>query len=147
MLKRLTLATQQMTPARGIMFLLGMGLVLWGVWVGNPMVATFNNPFYLVLSEVATESAWSAMALVAGITTVVGVVRRDPFLVRTGALLGFLFWLTVSIMYGIADPTITPVITNFVLALLHAWIYMQIKLRPETIYQNVEVVRVEGTEK
>jgi len=77
---------------------------------------------------------------------VVGVLREDVFLVRVGALLGFLFWFTVSIMYGIADPTVTPVVTNLILAIMHGWIYMQLKLRPEHVYKNVEIVVIKEPE-
>jgi len=55
------------TPTRGIMFLLGLGLVLWGIWVGNPFVQTFDTGFYRLLDTVATESAWSSVALIAGL--------------------------------------------------------------------------------
>jgi hypothetical protein len=136
----------RVAPFRGVLFFLSLSLTLWGLWVGNPFVDTFQSDFYRTMQTLASEAVWSVMFLVAGLTMMVGVIRRDSERIRFGAFLGFILWLFVSLLYGVSDPTVTPTATNFVLSLLHGWVYMQIKWHPESLLDNTETSSLTGPE-
>jgi len=45
----------------------------------------------------------------------------------------------VAIMYALAEPTATIVVTNMCLALMHAWIYVQATLHPGLLTGQISI--------
>lgn len=126
----------QVSPFRGCCFLMSLGLMLWGLWVANPFVDTFDAGFYMAMQNLASEATWATMFLISGFVFMLGVIRRDFERIRFGSLLGFILWLFVAVLYGISDPSVTPTATNTVLAALHGWVYVQVKMHPESLLDN-----------
>lgn len=126
-------------PTRGIVGILSLSLMLWGMWVANPFVTTFQNPVYDVMTVVATEIAWGVTFIFAGLNLLYGTVKGSAEAVRRGAFLGWMLWVLVSVMYGMAEPAATMVVTNFCLALMHGWVFIQAKIHPELLTGEITI--------
>jgi hypothetical protein len=144
---RLWIAMAKLSPTRGTVFILSIGLIAWGLFLANPWVNTFDSTnTYTAMKGVATEAAWAALFLAGGVCMFIGVLRRDVFLLRAGAMLGFLLWICVSILIAFSNHAAVGIITNAILALLHGWLYVQAKMRPENLAKNVKVVALDDEE-
>lgn len=121
------------TPTRGFALILALGLVMFGVWLLNPYIVTFDAPIYAGLSGLGTEYLWGSIFFVSGGILLIGVILRNLTMVAVGSFLGWLLWTATSVLYGVADPTSTPVVSVFLLALMHAWIYLQTRIHPLVI--------------
>lgn len=137
-MSRLHDAVTLYSPTRGVGLILALGLLIWGVWVLLPVVS-FAGPLYATMLAVAVEPAWGGMFAFAGATFLVGVIGKDIEWIRRGSFLGFLLWSLVAILGCIAEPTATPVVTRLIIALLHGWIYIQVKIHPELITGEVSI--------
>ena len=128
----------QYSPTRGVALILGLGLLIWGLWVVFPGTS-FTSPVYTYMLELAKEAVWGAMFAFAGITTLVGVWIKDIEWIRRGSFLGFLLWGLVAGLGLVAEPSGPVVVTRLIIALMHAWIYMQVKIHPQLISGEVTI--------
>lgn len=62
-----------------------------------------------------------------------GVLRRKVDVISIGAMFGFGLWTFLSCAYLASDTFVTPIVTNFVLALIHAWAWLVVKMDPSVI--------------
>lgn len=125
-------------PTRGFILLLSIGLMAWGLFVLNPMVDTFNSAdFYMALATMAREEVWGAAFLVSGAVTLYGVLKRNVDVIAIGSMLGFLLWAFLSLAYTLSENYVTPIITNAILALIHGWAWLSVKLEPQVITNKV----------
>lgn len=123
----------EVSPTRGFTTILGLTLLTWGLWVMNPYVDTFESPFYSVMKEAAVEPVWATLFIIAGASLLVGVIFQNVSSVARGSFMGFFLWLALSIMYFLGDYTVSVWITNFWIAMMHAWLYLQVQFHPQTI--------------
>lgn len=137
-MNRLTQAFTLYSPTRGVAAILAMGLFVWGVWVMVPGVS-FESPVYAYMLTLATEGVWGAMYAFAGITFLIGVFIKDIEWIRRGSFLGFLLWGLTAGLGLVAEPSGPVVVTRLIIALLHAWIYIQVKVHPELITGEVSI--------
>lgn len=127
---------------------MGLAMLLWAVIVLNPMVETFSHQFYDALSFIMPEEAWGIVFLVGAISLMWGVLNRNIAATRLGANIGFLLWLLLSILYGIAEGfTITPIATTACIALMHAWLFWQVRVHPESITHDYYEVPIHRKDK
>jgi hypothetical protein len=116
-------------PTRGIAFILGMSLLAYGIWLGLPF-DSFANPAYAYMADLAAEAVWGAAFTFAGAALSYGVFTKSEEWIQRGSWLGFFLWTVVAIM-GVVSAPITPVhIVRLTIALMHAWVYVQVKLHP-----------------
>lgn len=113
-------------------------MLAWGIWVGLPFVS-FGVPAYAIMGRLATESIWAAMFVYGGFSVLLGTFTKDIEWIRRGTFVGFLLWMVVAILGCIADPTATAVVTRSVIALMHAWVYVQVKLHPKLITGEITI--------
>lgn len=135
---RFTQALTKYSPTRGVAAILAVGLLVWGLWVLLPPVA-FATPGFALMLDIAVEPAWGALFAFAGGTFLIGVLGRDIEWIRRGSFLGFILWGLIALLGCVADPSATAVVTRVVIALLHAWIYIQVKIHPELITGEVSI--------
>ena len=126
------------SPTRGVAAILAAGLLVWGLWVLAPGVS-FTSPVYAYMLTLATESVWGGLYAFAGITFMVGVLIKDIEWIRRGSFLGFLLWGLTAGLGLVAEPSGPVVVTRLIIALLHAWIYLQVKVHPELITGEVSI--------
>lgn len=109
--------------------LLGIYTIVWGVWVANPYWDVFSHKeLYGVMSIIAPEVFWGILAIVVGIITTYGAVKRSyGSLVRGAAVSGW-HWMMISIFNFIGDPLDTGGITALIFAVYSAFIYLNIKV-------------------
>ena len=118
--------------------ILGIGMLVWGLWVILPFTA-FVGPIYEFMLSLAVEGVWGALFLFAGITMTVGTFRKDIDWIKSGAFLGFALWLMLAILGVIAEPSATPVVTRGIIAVMHAWVYIQVKVHPELVAGTIKI--------
>lgn len=137
-MNRLHRAFTQYSPTRGVAAILAMGLFTWGVWVLFPG-ESFTSPVYDYMETLAKESVWGGLYAFAGITLLIGVFIKDIEWIRRGSFLGFLLWGLTAGLGLVAEPSGPVVVTRLIIALLHAWIYIQVKVHPELITGEVSI--------
>ena len=109
--------------------LLGVYTILWGFWVGNPFWTVFTQAkLYSVLSGVAPEMFWGALAISVGLLTVHGAVRRSYRALVIGASVQGWHWLMIGIFYLMGDWQNTGGITALIFAIYAAFVYLNIKV-------------------
>ncbi len=137
-MNRVVKALTSYSPTRGVAAILAMGLLVWGVWVMFPGVS-FSSPVYEFMLTLAIEPVWGMLYAFAGITFMVGVWTKDIEWIRRGSFLGFLLWGVTAALGLVAEPSGPVVVTRMIIALLHAWIYVQVKVHPELITGEVTI--------
>ena len=125
-------------PTRGFAFILALCLIAWGTWLLLPFNA-FANPVFAVMASLAVENVWGGMFSFAGVTLGVGVWTKDPEWISRGAFLGFSLWIILAALGVVADPTASTVVSRATIALMHAWLYVQIHLHPELVSGHVTI--------
>jgi hypothetical protein len=109
--------------------LLGGYTILWGIWVGNPFWTVFTQAkLYSVLSGVAPEYFWGALAIVVGTMTVFGAVKRSYRSLVIGASVVGWHWFMIAIFYLMGDWHNTGGSTSMTFAVYAAYIYLNIKV-------------------
>jgi len=127
-------ALENFGSTRGFIILLSLGLFAWGAFVFNPLVDTFSAAnFYQTLASLASEEVWGAVFMLAGGVMAHGTIKRKVDVIHVGAMIGFLLWSFLSVAYALASPTVTPVVTNGILALIHGWAWLSVKAQPQVI--------------
>jgi len=126
---RVEVAFSQYAPTRGIAFILAMGLLAYGVWLLLPL-DSFANPAYALMGDIATKQTWGAVFAFSGATLGYGVWTRSDEWIQRGSWLGFVLWTVVAVL-GVISAPLTPVlIVRMTIALMHAWVYIQVRLHP-----------------
>ena len=125
-------------PTRGIAMILGVGMLIWGLWVLMPFVA-MSGPVYEFMISLASEVVWGGLFTFAGITLCAGTWLKDVSWIATGAFLGFALWTTIAVLGVISEPSATPVVTRGIIAAMHAWLYIQIKVHPELVAGTITI--------
>jgi hypothetical protein len=77
--------------------------------------------------------------LFGGITMSYGTFSADVEWIRNGAFLGFCIWLLLAVLGFVSDPNATATITRTIVALMHAWVYVQVKIHPYLVTGKVKV--------
>lgn len=131
-------ALMNYAPTRGIALILGIGMVIWGVWVLLPFVA-FTGTVYAFMLSLAAEPVWGGLFLFGGATMSYGVFSKNIDYISMGAFLGFFLWLIVAVFGVIAEPGATPVVTRGIIAAMHAWLYLQVKFNPELVAGTIKI--------
>lgn len=109
--------------------LLGIYTVLWGFWVANPFWDVFGQAqLYGVLAQVAPEAFWGCLAIVCGLVTVYGAVKRRYGPLVRGASASGWHWLMICIFYFLGDPLNTGGITALIFAVYAAFVYLNIRV-------------------
>lgn len=137
-MSRIASAFTEFSPTRGVAAILGLGLLIWGLWVLWPGVA-FASPVYVVMLDLAKEAVWGGIFAFAGGTMMIGVLGKDIEWIRRGSFLGFILWALVAILGLFAEPSGPVVVTRMIIALLHAWIYIQVKVHSDLITGEVNM--------
>lgn len=109
--------------------IMGAYTVLWGFWVANPFWSVFKQAeLYSILAHVAPEAFWGCLAILCGLVTVYGAIKRSyKPLVRGAAVAGW-HWMMISIFYFIGDPLNTGGITALVFSFYAAFVYLNIRV-------------------
>lgn len=109
--------------------ILGIYTMVWGLWVANPLWEVFSHAdLYIKMAAFMPEWAWGIVALVVGLVTTYGAVKRNYSALVRGAAVAGLFWFAVSIFYFIGDYMSTGGITALVFAVYAAFIYCNIRV-------------------
>jgi hypothetical protein len=116
-----------------VVILLGAYTILWGFWVANPFWAVFPlSPLYDALAAtsffITPELWWGGLAIITGTVTSYGALRRKYKPLTRGAMVQFLFWVTICIFYLIGDWHSTGGITAGLLWVYSAYIYLNIRV-------------------
>jgi hypothetical protein len=135
---RIRQAFTEYAPTRGIAMILGLGMVAWGLLVVAPPVS-FVGASYALMNHLATEAVWGGFMLFGGITMSYGTFSADVEWIRNGAFLGFCIWLLLAVLGFVSDPNATATITRTIVALMHAWVYVQVKIHPYLVTGKVKV--------
>lgn len=109
--------------------LLGIYTVLWGLWVANPFWEVFTHAtLYVKMAAFMPEWAWGIVAIIMGLVTIYGAVKRNYSALVRGASCAGLFWFGVSIFYFASDFMNTGGITALIFAVYAAFIYLNIRV-------------------
>lgn len=118
---------QPINPA--VILLLGFGTILWGLWVASPWWTVFPHaPLYSYMATFGPEYGWGAIAIFAGAAVVWGVIRASYKSLRAGALVGYIFWMLITVMYVAGDWTSTGPVTALVFALYSGFVALNIHI-------------------
>lgn len=126
------------SPTRGTALILAVGMLAWGVWVLLPYVS-FTGAVYTLMGQLANEEVWGGLFAFAGLTMGFGVWTTNIEWLRRGAFIGFALWTLVAVLGVIAEPTATAVVTRAIIALMHAWVYVQVNVHPELVSGAVTI--------
>lgn len=109
--------------------LLGIYTVVWGIWVANPLWTVFGqSSIYHAMAGVAPEWAWGVLAIVVGLITMYGAVKRQYFPLIRGSCTAGWFWFVVSIFYFVGDAASTGGITALIFAVYACFIYLNLRV-------------------
>ena len=98
----------------------------------SPFWSVFQAaPLYLALSHSASEYVWGGIAVVVGGIITRGALKPIYWNLDIGSLIGFMFWLTISIFYFISDWMNTGGITSLMLAVYCALIWLNVRTNKE----------------
>ena len=102
--------------------------------MGNPWTDTFATAdFYSVLGTIATEPTWGVGFILAGTVMLYGTIKRNVSIIAVGSMVGFCLWAFLSCAYLASETYVTPIVTNFILALIHGWAWLAVKMEPSVI--------------
>lgn len=122
---RLTLL-RPINPA--IIVVLGLYTIVWGLWIIAPWWNAFHAvPIYTFVSAAASEYMWGGIAIFAGMVITRGAMKPIYWNLDIGSMVGFLFWLTISILYFIGDWTSTGGITAGAFATYSALVWLNVR--------------------
>jgi hypothetical protein len=131
-------AFTEYAPTRGIAMILGVGMVAWGLLVMAPPVS-FVGASYALMNHLALEAVWGGFMLFGGITMTYGTFSKDVDWIKSGAFLGFCIWMLLAVLGFIGDPTAVQIVTRSIVALMHAWVYLQVKIHPYLVTGAVKI--------
>ena len=116
--------------SRGVTVVIAAYTIVWGFWVVNPFWQVFDTaPLYSGLSSVAPEWAWGAFAIICGLASMMTAVSdrwNAPTIFTCAAITGW-HWSIVGIMYLYGDWHNTGGITALFLAVLCAYVFLNVK--------------------
>jgi hypothetical protein len=111
--------------------ILGVFTTLWGFWVASPFWAVFTSAQAYQYFAYLPETVWGGVAVLAGLAIIYGVVKRAFESLVTGALVGFIHWLVISIFFFAGDWHNTGGITYLMIAVYSAFIWLNLRVNKE----------------
>lgn len=76
-----------------------LGVILWGVWLLNPLVLSFQQySVYGIMARYAREEIWGTLAVTAGLIIIVGLHIHSNLARRVG-LIGVIFFRAFSFVF------------------------------------------------
>lgn len=122
--------------------LLGIYTVVWGVWVANPFWSVFSQAeLYGVLATVAPEVFWGCLAILCGIVTVYGAVKRSYRALINGSSVAGWHWFMITVFYFMGDPLNTGGITALIFAVYAIFIYLNLKVNFKDDPHNEDLLK------
>lgn len=124
------LADMMLRPiSKGVTVFVALYTTLWGLWVINPWWDVFSTAdLYGGLNGFAPEWFWGFIAVFSGVMAFVSTIdARFPKTAFTAAAVTGWFWFAVGILYLYGDYHNTGGITGIFLALLCAYIFLNVK--------------------
>ena len=107
--------------------LLGVLITLWGLWLLNPQFAAFSaSKTFDTMNQIAPEELWGFVAVVIGLTQLLGLVREDRKSRMVGSFFAFLFWLFLTLLFIASNPQTTGIVTYSVISLSAGWVYLRL---------------------
>lgn len=125
------LGEQLLKPVnKSAIILIGMYTFAWGLWVASPFWDVFTSaPLYSALiGVIPAEWFWGSVAILCGLVTIRGALRRSYHSLLAGAGVIGWHWLIISILYFAGDWHNTGGITALFLAFYGAYIYLNLKV-------------------
>lgn len=109
--------------------ILGVYTFIWGLWVCNPFWSVFSQaPLYDAMGALLPEYFWGLLAVVTGVLTIYGSVKRSYATLITGAFASGWFWTIIAIFYFLGDFMNTGGITSATFAIYSGFIYLNIRI-------------------
>jgi len=106
--------------------LLGVGGMLWGVWLLNPHWNTFSAAGFHALAEVAPEWAWGGLFLSVGWIQITGIACDWRTLRLAAAFAGAFVWIAVALGFLTSNVASLGGPTYTLLAMLSGWVFLRI---------------------
>lgn len=112
-----------------IQVLLGSYTIVWGLWVGSPFWSVFSRaPIYSEMHRFAPEWAFGIMAVLAGGMVLRGAWRTSYQALSTGAIVGAMHWITISVLYFSGDWRNTGGVTSLFIGLMMTYLYLNVAI-------------------
>ncbi len=106
--------------------LLGIMGLLWGLWVLNPFMTTFELASYLAFNQVLPEWLWGLAVATLGLVTIIAAVCKTEYVFRATTLLMNVFiWFFIATQFFLSEPSNTGVVVYFVTSLGAIWLYLR----------------------
>jgi hypothetical protein len=114
-------------------------MLVYGVTLLLPADTFATSAAFQIMAQLGSENLWGGMMLFGGLTLLAGVVMRNTEWIRSGAFIGFVIWGCLAVMGVITDPTGTGLAVRGTLALMHAYMYMQVKVHADLITGEITI--------
>jgi hypothetical protein len=115
-----------------IIVVLGFYTVVWGLWVISPFWNAFHTvPIYSMISAAASEYMWGSIAIACGLIITRGAMKPIYWNLDIGSMVGFLFWMTISILFFLGDWTSTGGITAAAFAAYSGLVWLNVRTNKE----------------
>lgn len=113
-------------PAKGEL-IVATSTLIWGIWLFHD-TASFNNPAYNMLAQIAPEPVWATILVVLGLTQLSILLSGRPPLRRICTLLMVALWtfLGVTFAFHVQPLAIELGLLCLVQAVSSAWTFFQI---------------------
>lgn len=126
--------------------LLGIYTTVWGFWLASPFWSVFTQaPLYNTLATlppavIPPEYFWGAIAIVCGLITVYGAIKRHYRPLIVGAVVAGWHWFMISVFYFMGDWQNTGGITALIFAVYAAFIYINIRVNFKECKDSDEIL-------
>lgn len=122
-------AEQLLKPLNpSVIIVLGLYTIAWGLWLTCPFWTVFTQaPVYATMAGIADEKIWGCIAIISGLFIVRGATKPSYVNLKWGALVGFLHWFCISLLYFAGDWANTGGITCLAFAVYSALVWVNIK--------------------
>lgn len=112
-----------------LVVLLGLWTATWGLWVASPFWDVFDSAqMFTYMHSLGPEWAWGVSAVIAGLVMVFGVIFNSYRSLSWGAMIGFIYWLAISVLYFLGDWQNTGGITVIIFAIYSAAIRINLSV-------------------
>jgi hypothetical protein len=139
MWSRIKEAMTNFAPSRGICLILAIGMMVYGITLLLPTHVFAGSAAFALMAQLGSENLWGGIMLAGGAQLLVGVVRKSIESLRRGAFIGFILWGLLAVLGTITDPTGTGLAVRGTLALMHAYMYLQVKINAPLITGEIKI--------